>query len=373
MTAPAGRFVVIAGGGTAGHVHPGLAVARALVERGHDAASILYVGSQRGIEHELVPPAGFELVSLPGRGVPRRSPVAAARASLTISRGVAEGVMLLRRERPRVVLSLGGFASVPCAVGARALRIPVVVHEQNAVPGAANRMIGRFAKACAVSFPNTDLPHAVMTGNPVRPEMLAVDRSARDEARAALGVSKDRTLVVVTGGSLGALNLNRAALAAAKTWRDRSDLAVHHVIGARDWDLLEAERAEASAAGAGLQYRAVRYEHEMPDVFNAADLVVSRAGASTTAELAVVGVASILVPLPGAPGDHQTRNADALVQAGAAERVTDADFDGDLLVTTVDRLLADPARLPAMSAAATQVARPDAADHVAQLLEEHAR
>ena len=364
------RFAVIAGGGTAGHVHPGIAVARALVERGHPASDVLYVGSDRGIEHELVPPAGFELVTLPGKGIPRSVSLAALRAVGALLHGVVSGLRLLGRERPRVVLSLGGFAAVPCAMAAWIRRIPVVVHEQNAVPGAANRLIGRWARAAAVSFPDTPLPRATVTGNPVRPEMVRVDRiHDRAAARRALGVGPDQLMVVVTGGSLGALRLNRATIAAATALSERADLTVYHVVGARDWDLLAPDRQRIDGP---IDYRAIRYEDDMPTVFAAADVVVSRAGASTTAEIAVVGVPAILVPLPGAPGDHQTANASALVAAGGAIMVPDDRFDGPALVSAIDSLCADSDRLRRMSDAARTVGRADAADHVARLLEEHA-
>ncbi len=365
-----GRFAVIAGGGTAGHVHPGLAVALALVERGHPPCSILYVGAERGIEHELVPRAGFELVTLPGRGIPRRLSVDAARAAASVGRGMMGGYRLVGRERPRVVLSLGGYAALPCAVGAGLHRIPVVVHEQNAAPGAANRVTGRWARACAVSFAGTPLPNPVLTGNPVRPEMLEVSRDRdRASARTRLGIGADRTLVVVTGGSLGALRLNEAALEAARAWQDRDDLAVRHIVGARDWELLASRRAAISGR---LAYEAVRYEDDMPTVFAAADVVVSRAGASTIAELAAVGVPSVLVPLPGAPGDHQTANARALVDVGGARLVPDESLDGDTLRRAVEELVATPGALEAMAAAAASIGRPDAADRVAQLVEDHA-
>lgn len=367
---PPRRFVVIAGGGTAGHVHPGVSVARALVERGHDASSILYVGSERGIEHELVPPAGFELVTLPGKGIPRRISFAALGAVASLLHGTLAAYWLLRREKPAVVLSLGGFAAVPCAVAARVRRIPVVLHEQNAVPGAANRLISRWARAAAVSFEGTAIAGAVLTGNPVRPEMLAVDRpSQHNSSRASLGVDPDQLFLVITGGSLGALRINRAAIDAATHWRDRADITMYHVVGTRDWEVLAEAREKI---GGVIDYRAIRYEHDMPTVFAAADLVVARAGASTTAELAVVGVPSVLVPLPGAPGDHQTANAAELVAAGAAAMVADRELDGLRLVRAVEELLADEERLPAMQRAAVGVGRPDAADHVARLIEEYA-
>jgi UDP-N-acetylglucosamine--N-acetylmuramyl-(pentapeptide) pyrophosphoryl-undecaprenol N-acetylglucosamine transferase len=253
------------------------------------------------------------------------------------------------------------------------LGVPVVVAEQNAVPGAANRLVGRFAKASAVPFPGTPLPRAVVTGNPVRAEILAVDRSdaGRAAARAALGLPADRTVVAVFGGSLGALRLNDAVLGALQTWSDRGDLALRHVVGERDWSLVT-DRVPALPDG-GLFYQPVRYDNQRELSLAAADVVVSRAGGNTVAELAAVGLASILVPLPGAPGDHQTANARQLADGGGAVLVADADMTAARLVTEVDGLLGEPGRLAAMAAAASATGRRDAAEAVAALLETHAR
>jgi undecaprenyldiphospho-muramoylpentapeptide beta-N-acetylglucosaminyltransferase len=371
-------WAMVAGGGTAGHVVPGLAVGRALVERGHPASSIHYVGSERGLEAEMVPAAGFGLTLLPGRGFARkvsaRGMVDNAGAAWGLSRAVARATALVRRRRPAVVVAVGGYAGVPCGLAAVAARVPLVVVEQNAVPGSANRLLGRFARACAVSFAGTDLPRAVVTGNPVRPEILAVDRSAggRAAARAALGLPEGRRVVAVTGGSLGALRINRAVLGAVTRWADRGDLAVRHAVGARDWDLVQAEQPPLPG-GDGLVYQPVRYEDRMELLLAAADLLVCRAGGNTVAEVAVVGLPAVLVPLPNAPGDHQTANARALADAGAAVVVPDAELDADRLVAEVEALLADDARLAAMGEAAAGAGRRDAADRVAALVEEHAR
>ena len=366
-------FAVIAGGGTGGHVVPALAIGRALVARGHTPASVHFVGSSRGIEARLVPAAGFPLTLLPGRGIVRRLSVDNVGAALGLGRAVGQAFALLARSRPKVVVSVGGYASVPCAVAAAALRVPVVVHEQNAVPGAANRLAARFAKASAVSYAGTDLPRAHVTGNPVRPEILTVQRTppAREAARSALGLDLDRFVLGVFGGSLGALRINQAVLAALPKWAERGDLAVRHVVGERDWQLVGDELAN-SPPPSRLQYQPVRYEDRMDLLLAAADLCVCRAGGNTVAELAVVGMPSVLVPLPNAPGDHQTANARVFERAGAAVVVPDAELDGDRLVGEVERLMADPGRLAAMGAAANGLARPGAADAVAALAEEHA-
>ena len=373
-TAPSRKpvWAVIAGGGTAGHVHPGLAVAHALVRGGHEPEAIHFVGSARGVEQDLVPAAGFQATLLPIRGIERRLMWRNLSSACGLALSAVQTIRLLRRLQPEVVLGLGGYASGPCALAARLLRIPLVVSEQNAVPGLANRIAGRWARASAVSFPGTPLPRSVLTGNPVREEVQSVSRERdRTAARAALGVEDGRRLVAVVGGSLGAARINRAAFEAVQHWADRDDLAVHHVVGRRDWRELAHLRPDLSDEA--LDYRAVAYEEDMPAVYAAADLLVGRAGASSVAELAVVGLASVLVPLPGAPADHQTANASLLAALGGAVLVPDAEMDGDRMVVEVDSLLKAPGLLDAMGREAAGLGRRDAAHRVADLLEEHAR
>ena len=368
-----GTWALVAGGGTAGHVLPAVAVARALVAGGCAAGSIHFVGASRGIEARLVPASGFEVTLLPGRGVARRLSADNLGAVAGTALAVARAVALVGRRRPAVVLSVGGYASVPAVLAAALWRVPVVVAEQNAVPGLANRLAGRLAAACAVSFPGTPLPRAVVTGNPVRPELAHLDRSdaARLRAREALGWATAGHLVAVVGGSLGSRRINLATVAVAGAWRDRPAVSIHHVVGERD----AAEMAERAAA-AGLdpsRYRQVSFEERMDLLLAAADVVVGRAGAGTVFELAAAGRPSLLVPLPGAPGDHQGFNARYLSGVGASVVVADGQLDGETLGAELDRLLSDPDRLAAMGDAAATLAVPDAADRVARLVEAHAR
>lgn len=369
---PIPTFAIIAGGGTAGHVLPGLAVAEALVARGHDRASIHYVGSEGRIEARLVPEAGFAVTLLTGRGIERRLTLRNLGAIVGIIRACLHAVVLVRRLRPRVVVAVGGYASVAVALAAVVWRVPIVVAEQNAVPGAANRLVARFAKAAAVSFADTPLPRAVVTGNPVRSEVLRIDRSRDgDAAKRALGVEPGRRLLLVTGGSLGALRINEATIAALDGWHDRRNLAVRHVVGKRDWGRLGA--ADVAERVDGLQYLPVPYDDEMPRTLAAADVAVCRAGSSTCFELAAAGVPAVLVPSPFVTADHQTANARHLVAAGGAVLVRDDELDGARLTAEVDALLDDPQRLAAMSEAMHTFARPKAADDIASLVEEHAR
>jgi undecaprenyldiphospho-muramoylpentapeptide beta-N-acetylglucosaminyltransferase len=371
-------FALVVGGGTAGHVMPALAIARAIGDRGHGEGSVHLVGSERGLEAKLFPAAALPHTLLPGRGIERKLSLQNIRSMGGLVVAFARAWGLVGRLRPRVVVSVGGYASVPCALAAALRRIPIVVAEQNAAPGAANRLVGRFAEACAVSFEGTPLPHPVVTGNPVRPEIAAIDRTHDAEAaRHKLDVYPGRRVVLIFGGSLGALKLNRAVVEAIKRWAPRTDLHVRHIVGRRDWDQISGSvggRGGLSGiAGAPLRYQMVEYEDDMPTAMAAADLVVCRAGSSTCFELLATGLPSVLVPSPFVTADHQTANARHMVAAGASVLVPDAELDGPRLVEEVDALLGDPARLAEMSTAARRAARPDAARDIAALVEETAR
>ena len=361
-------FAVVAGGGTAGHAVPALAVAQALVERGHPPESIHFVGSARGMKARLVPAAGFPITLLPGRGIPRRLNLTALTSALGLVAAVARAILLLARHRPGVVLAVGGYSSLPCALAAVLLRVPLVLQEQNSTPGSSNRLVGRFARAAAVAFPGTDLPRAVVTGRPVPAEIEAIDRTpaGRRAARRGLGLPETGVVIGVSGGSLGALSINRAVVELAGRWADRSGLAIYHVIGSRDFADLARPRSGR------LVYLPVEYESRMPLLLFGADIMIGRSG-GWVAELAAAGVPSVLVPLPNAPGDHQTGNARAMEVAGAAVMLADADCTGATLEAVLEPLLSDPDRLGAMAAAARRLGRPGAAGRVADLVEAQVR
>jgi undecaprenyldiphospho-muramoylpentapeptide beta-N-acetylglucosaminyltransferase len=354
---------VITGGGTGGHVYPALALANELVARGHPRETIRFVGATRGLEARVVPEAGYAIELLPGRGFRRRLAAANVGAAWDTLRALVRARRVVARTQPEVVVGVGGYASLPSLVAARMQRIPSVVHEQNAAPGLANRIGVRMGALAAVSLPGTPLRGAVLTGNPVRAEVAAVRR----EPDAA------RPLVTVFGGSLGAGSINDAALGLYDRWRDRLDVAVHHVTGPRNFETCSARLAALRRPSDRLDYELVGYEDHMERLYARTSVAVCRAGAITVAELAAAGVPAVLVPLPGAPGDHQTRNAEALVDGGAAIVVSDADCAAVRLDTELRGLLADAARLEAMAAAAHGLGRPDAAARLAALVEEAAR
>ena len=365
MAARARSGIIIAGGGTAGHVLPALSIAAALVERGHDPATIHFIGSARGQEATLVPAAGYGITLLAGRGIQRRLAIENVGAVVGLVRAFFGGMAEVRRRRPAVCLTVGGYASVAGAVSSVLQRIPLVVSEQNALASAANRLVGRFARYCAVPFAGTDLPHAVVCGNPVRDEILARGMDRRmEEARAQLGVQAEQKLVFVFAGSLGSRRINEAVLGLVDRWADRSDVVIRHALGTRDWEAL----APAASGGPGLRYEPMPYEQDVPTALAAADLVISRSGGTTVAELAVIGVGSILVPLPIAPRDHQRFNAAPLVDAGAAVMVLDDELDVDRLEAELSALL-EGDRSARMGAAARTLGRPGAASDIAELVD----
>lgn len=389
---------VISGGGTGGHVFEALAIARALVARGHMASAIEMCGSRRGQEAVLLAKEAFPLTLLPGRGIVRRWGRADLLANLEAVAGLAWGVCRavahVARRRPRVVVSVGGYASVPADVAAVVLGIPLVLVTIDAVPGLVHRLLARRAAANAVAFPGSSMPRAVVTGVAVRAEIVAVDRSpgSASLARAALGLPARRLTVGVVGGSLGAHRLNVAAVELGHRWAARGDRSLYHVTGRRDWEEMKARtraglgsEAGSEAGDAGrddepgadattrLALRTVPFEDDMASLYAAVDVMVCRAGASTVAELTVAGVPAVLVPLPNAPSDHQGANARALAAAGAAVLLPDDRCDGASLESLLDELCSDPSRLDAMAAAARTLGRPDAAARVAALVDANAR
>ncbi|MGH9025324.1 MAG: undecaprenyldiphospho-muramoylpentapeptide beta-N-acetylglucosaminyltransferase [Acidimicrobiia bacterium] len=353
-------FALITGGGTGGHVYPALALAEELVARGHEPETVHFVGAQRGLEASVVPATGFQIDLLPGRGLERRFSSGAIRALWEAAVAFVRARRIVATRKPRVVVGVGGYASLPCLLAARlrVRRIPAVVHEQNAAPGLANRIAVRLGARAAVSLPGTPLAGAVLTGNPIRAEVARVRRDPHEP------------LLSVFGGSLGARSLNRAAVGLYDRWRRRTDVSVHHVTGSRDHDDCRQRLDALRRPDDQLRYTLVRYEDDMPGLYTRTTLAACRAGAVTVAELAAAGVPAILVPLPGAPADHQTRNAKAMAERGAAVVVPDSELDAARLDALSGELLTEGTRLDAMSEAAWALARPDAAARLADLVED---
>lgn len=345
--------VVIAAGGTAGHVVPALAVADALRARG---AGVAFVGGERA-EAELVPEAGYPFHPLRVAGIDRENPVRAARALLLAAGATARARRLLRSIGADAVLGGGGYVAGPVGLAAGALRLPLALTEADSHLGVANRLLAPLARRVFLAFPldgRTGRKY-VVTGRPVPAGTGQADRRA---ARERFGIEADARCLLVFGGSLGARRLNDAAVDA---FGAAAPCAVLHACGRRDHDDL---RRRLDALGSPPHYRLRAYIEPFADALAAADLVAARAGGSVL-ELAAAGLSAILVPYPHATADHQTTNARYMESAGAAIVVPDADLDGPRLAREVWALLGAPERLAAMGAAARATARPDAAERIA--------
>ncbi|MEX5264764.1 MULTISPECIES: undecaprenyldiphospho-muramoylpentapeptide beta-N-acetylglucosaminyltransferase [Kocuria] len=336
--------VLLAGGGTAGHVSPLLAVAAALREQA-PAARLTAVGTASGMETRLVPQAGLELELVDRVPLPRRPSVDLVRLPGRLLGAVRQAGEILDRVRPDVVLGVGGYVCTPVYLAAARRGLPIVVHEANARPGLANRVGARWARTVAAAFPGTPLRGAVTVGMPMRREISHLDREAlRAEARRSFGLDPDLPTVVVTGGSSGALAMNRTVAGVVGEVAARGYQLLH--VTGRGKQLTRDDGAPLSAPG----YVQVEYVDGMERVYAAADLLVARAGAATVSEVAAVGLPAVFVPLPVGNGE-QALNAASLVAAGAAQLVADDAFTPDWYRRNVHPLLADPGRLAAMAAA----------------------
>ena len=352
--------VVIAAGGTAGHVNPAVAVARAL-----PLESISFIGTERGPEAAIVPEAGFALDPIDIAGFDRGRPAHLPLVGVKAVSAIFAARRLLAARSADVVLGMGGYVSLPVALAARSRSIPVVLHEQNIVVGLAHKVSKPFARHLAVSFEETLSsagPRGVFTGNPVLPEIADFDRaSARASGYDRFGLDPGKRTVLVFGGSLGARTLNRAAPELARRWRDRDDLQVLHISGRSTSSRVEPEADPVPG------YHRLEYTSHMAEVYAVADVGICRGGATTVAELAAVGLPSVIVPYPHHRDRQQEKHAQVLVRAGAAVMVRDLDATPDKLGETVEGL-SENDRLGEMAAAARSLARPDAALRVAELL-----
>jgi UDP-N-acetylglucosamine--N-acetylmuramyl-(pentapeptide) pyrophosphoryl-undecaprenol N-acetylglucosamine transferase len=355
----ANRPVLIMAGGTGGHIFPGLAVADVLRAQG---VPVAWLGAAGGMETRVVPAHGLELHTVAVGGLRGKGLKTRLLAPLMLARALIASLRVLRRVRPRSVLSMGGYVAGPGGVAARLTGTPLLVHEQNRVAGYTNRKLAGFARRVLAGFADA-LPKGEWVGNPVRASIAALPAPAeRFAARAG------RPRLLVLGGSLGARALNLALPRALARMPAEQRPTVRHQCGARGLD--ETRQAYAQV---GVEADVVPFIEDMAAAYGWADLAVCRAGALTIAELTAAGLGAVLVPFPYAVDDHQTGNAQALVRAGAAELIQERDLDVEKLAQRLSALLADRPRLTAMAEAARTQAKPDAAETIAAACLEAAR
>lgn len=356
--------VLLAGGGTAGHTSPLLATADAL-RRLDPEVEITCLGTPRGLENKVVPEAGYPLRLVPPVPLPRKPGKDLALVPKRLRAAVKAALEVIDEVQPDVVVGYGGYVSMPAYVAARRRKLPLVVHEQNALPGIANKFGARVATRVAVSFPDTPLKRAEYVGLPIRRMIATLDRAAlRGEARSFFGLDPDLPTLVVTGGSQGARRLNQAVSGAAPVLGS-AGVQVLHVIGPHG----ASDPSWSDPVPTGVPYVVLGFVERMDLALAAADLMICRAGASSVVEASSSGVPAIFVPLAIGNGE-QALNARPVVDAGGALLVEDASFSADYVADTVPVLLGDPTRLAAMSTAAAHLVPRDADDTLARIIHE---
>jgi UDP-N-acetylglucosamine--N-acetylmuramyl-(pentapeptide) pyrophosphoryl-undecaprenol N-acetylglucosamine transferase len=356
--------VLIAAGGTGGHIYPGIAVAKEIVRR-HPDSEVKFVGTARGLENKLVPTAGFELSLIDSTGLKNVGVAARVRGLLVLPKSLRQARALIKEFRPDVAIGAGGYVSGPVLLTASLLRLPTLVMESNALPGWTNRVLTRFIDKAAVSFEDA-LPFfrgkGVVTGNPVRREFFEIAQKQRDPAQLS---------ILIFGGSQGAHAINEAMVAALPLLgNEKARLRVTHQTGEADYEQVSSGYASSSWSE---QASVRKYIDDMVAAFAAADLVISRAGATTTAELIAAGKASLMIPFPFAADDHQRKNAEALEAAGAGKMILQQDLSPQRLAGEIETLVREPEKVTAMERAARALGRGDAAGKVVDLVEDLVR
>jgi UDP-N-acetylglucosamine--N-acetylmuramyl-(pentapeptide) pyrophosphoryl-undecaprenol N-acetylglucosamine transferase len=352
---------MIAGGGTGGHISPGIAIADAL-ESAAPGIEVFFMGRAGSIEERLVGRTGRGFVAVPSKGLKRSADLGNLAVPFVVLAGYFRALCVLAARRPAVAVGTGGFVSMPPMLAARTLGIPVVLQEQNSYPGLATRVLSRMASVVHTSFEETTehLPRArrvQLSGNPVRSDFEAADRG---EARAKLGLPADATVVLLVGGSRGARRINEAVSDAAARLAGMG-LSLIAQTGADDHATVR-----KALVGAGVSSIVEPFFDDVATAYAACDIVVARSGASTIAEIEITGRPSLLVPYPFATEGHQMKNAQAVAAAGAAVVIPDEELTGERLADEIELLLKDGARLALMAQRARTLARPDAAEQVAE-------
>lgn len=351
--------VLIAAGGTGGHIYPGIAVAKELLRR-DESSEVLFVGTARGLETRIVPENGFQLSLINSAGLKNVGVAGKIKGLSVLPKSFLEARQIIRQFRPHVVVGAGGYVSGPVLLMAAIMGVPTLVMDSNALPGFTNRQLARFVDRAALTFDESLKffgKKGVVTGNPVRHEFFEVPRKERSEL----------FHVLVFGGSQGARAINNAMADALPHLADfEGRLTITHQTGEADLETIKAAYAESKFAGSDVR----PFISDMFTEFAKADLVICRAGATTCAELSAAGKAAIMIPLPTAADDHQRKNAEALERAGAAKMIVQSELSGERLASEIALLIGEPEKITGMETSAKAMGREDAAEKTADIIEE---
>lgn len=365
--------VLIAAGGTGGHIYPGITIAQELHLH---QAQLLFVGTKKGLEAEIVPRYGFDFASVNARYIKRSMSLSIFSALGTAMRGVVDARAIIRGFQPDVVVGMGGYVSGPVLLAATMMRIPTLIHEQNAFAGVTNRVLARLVSKIALGYAEAarffPAGKVVVTGNPVRRDFWAVSRA---EGRQAYSLTADKKMLLVAPGSQGARRINQAMIDAAPVFHARGDLQVLHMTGRSQYAEVCTEMIKHGAQGTPSgnschfgNYLVVPYIHDMPYAYAAADLLVGRGGALSAAEITVQGLPAILIPYPHAAENHQLFNAQVLEKHGAARVLLDQDVTGESLSRLVLEMLDNPAQLALMRQKSKKLGQPEATRKIMKLI-----
>jgi UDP-N-acetylglucosamine--N-acetylmuramyl-(pentapeptide) pyrophosphoryl-undecaprenol N-acetylglucosamine transferase len=374
MVVPASTtFAVITGGGTSGHVVPAIAIAELLVDAGRSLSSLHYVGSTRGAEVSMIPPLGLAHTFLAVDGLQRGFSLSKLKRNVlmvpTMMRALASAKSLLKQLKPQVVISVGGYASIPTCRAARSLGIPVVTCSYDRRPGLATKLQSRYAAVTAVAYVPSKLRNAVETGAPVRRNLRAAEvQTLRNGARETLGISANARVVVVMGGSLGSAVLNSATEHLVQSLRSTEHTCVIHIAGERFMDAVKLPVTMHHSNGT-LAYSRIAYSHDMVTLYSAADVVVCRAGASTIAEVSTVGVCAVVVPWKDAAENHQLVNAQWLTDRGGAVLLEEGNLTAHEFSLLVTELLRDDDRRAVIASRARELGAVHRQSSIASVIE----
>lgn len=361
---------LISGGGTGGHIYPALAIANEIKYRNKDA-EILYVGTEDGLESELVPKEGYEFKTIRISGIPRKISFDTIKAINKIFLGLKDSKKIIKKFKPDIVIGTGGYVCGPVVYVASKMNIPTMIHEQNALPGITNKILSRYVDIVATTFEESinhfKYPDNVrVTGNPIRKDILTIDKS---QAYKDIGVDPKIPFILVFGGSGGQKKLNDAMLHVIKENNNNQNIQILHVTGKRFYNEFMKELKKENIK-TNKNINILPYLFEMPKSLNIADLVITSAGAITLSEITAVGVPSILIPKSYTAENHQVYNARSFEKKGASVVILEEDLNGQLLNNEINRLLNDPKKLVSMSKNSRKMSRPNVAGKIVDYLDE---